>query len=529
MFVENYVGGAELTSEAIINDSLLPVAKVHSSKITTQMMQKAKHLFWVFGNFSSLADDCILYAIKNLNYSVLEYDYKYCIYRSPEKHIIAEGKCNCEFERQGKLVSIFYKKSKVTWFMSQAQMNIYLEKFPFLKDNSRVLSSVLSKQKLNFIQSIDTSIKNDKWIILNSKSWVKGRNEAIKLADEKGLKYELVWNLSHEQFLKKMASSKGLIYVPPGNDTCPRMIIEAKLLDCELILNDNVQHKDEPWFNNKKSILQHMNSRTDVFWSTIEDLWNQSTPKLSEIQNNHFNIIVPFYNAELWLSKCINSIKRQTHQNFNCYIIDDMSTDNSLSVIKQNISKDKRFTLIENKEKKYALGNIVDTLINFCNDDDSINILLDGDDWLSSKNVLSYLANLYNESDCLVTYGSYVYFPNGQKGVEPSEYSQETIDKNNFRNVPWKASHLRTFKTKAWKHIDLNDLKDKSGNYYKMAYDQALMLPLLEIVGDKSLFIDEIMHVYNRHNPLNVDKIKQKEQFLTAQSIRQKKPYKRKF
>ena len=102
MFVENYVGGAELTSEAIIQDGLLPIGKINSRSITSQIMEQHKNSFWIFGNFADLKDEHILYAIKNLQYSVLEYDYKYCTFRSPEKHIINSGSCNCENERRGK-------------------------------------------------------------------------------------------------------------------------------------------------------------------------------------------------------------------------------------------------------------------------------------------------------------------------------------------------------------------------------------------------------------------------------------------
>ena len=124
-----------------------------------------------------------------------------------------------------------------------------------------------------------------------------------------------------------------------------------------------------------------------------------------------------------------------------------------------------------------------------------------------------------------MTYGNYVYYPNGQKGVEPSAYPNDIINDNSFRNDRWRASHLRTFKTELWKHINLEDLKDHDGDYYKTAYDQALMLPLLEISGHRSRFISETMHVYNRSNPLNVDKVKQQLQYQTAQKIRAKKPY----
>ena len=206
-----------------------------------------------------------------------------------------------------------------------------------------------------------------------------------------------------------------------------------------------------------------------------------------------------------------------------------MSTDNSVEVIKRHIQGDERFILIQNKNKQYALGNIVNTLLKYCKDDEDVNILLDGDDWFPSRSTLYYLHETYAESKCLLTYGNYIYFPNGSKGLEPSEYPFEVIESNSFRKDQWRASHLRTFKTKLWKHLDLNDLRQDKQQYYQTAYDQALMLPLLELAGHRSKFIDKIMHVYNRSNPLNVDKVKQQLQYNTALSIRSKKPYKRKF
>ncbi len=530
MFVEDYVGGGELTSEAIIQSSLIPVKKVHSHSVTVNQMKQNKDKFWVFGNFSSLKEECVLYAAQNLSYSVLEYDYKLCKYRSPEKHIIAEGSCECHKQRIGKVVSIFYKKAKALWFMSESQKQFYCDCYPFLdNDNTRVLSSVLSDDTIEYILSLKCDEKNNKWIILNSQSWVKGRNAAIQYAKDNNLEYELVWGLQHKELLKKLSISKGLIYIPPGRDTCPRLTIEAKLLGCELILNENVQHSTEKWFTNEEQILPYLNSRTKTFWSTVEDVWNLETPKFVDGEENKFNFIVPFYNASSWLKKCITSVKEQKYSNYKCYLIDDMSSDDSTKVVEKCIKQDDRFKLIKNQEKTYALGNIIKTLQTEDISDEDINIILDGDDWMSSFNALSHLNSVYRNTKCLMTYGSYVYYPNGNKGVEPSEYPQDVIENNTFRKDKWRASHLRTFKTKLWKHIDLEDLKNNDEKYYKTAYDQALMLPLLEMAGSKSHYISDIMHVYNRENPLNVDKVKQQLQYQTAQKIRAEKPYERLF
>jgi len=528
-FVETYGGGAELTTEALIESSFLPVYKMRSKALTIEQIEKFESdTFWIFANFTEVTEEVLMYAIKNLNYSVIEYDYKFCKYRLPEKHEKIEDECDCSTSKKGKLVSLFIHYAKNTWWMSEKQKEFYQENFPFLNDKKHnVLSSVFSDYTLNLIQSLDTSEKEDKWIILNSKFWVKGAQDAINYANENNLKYELVWGLQYEDLLAKLAKSKGLIFLPHGRDTCPRLVIEAKLLDCELVLNDNVQHTNEGWFETKETVLEYMSTRANMFWKNIER-YLPDFPKTSyKRKNNKFKIIVPFYNTEMWISKCIESVKKQEYSNFECYLIDDTSTDNSYDIAKREIKGDKRFHIIKNEEKKYALNNISDA-IEFANcDKNDIIVLLDGDDWFSSTTALAKLNEIYDKNSCYMTYGSYMYFPHGMKGVEPSEYPPEVIEGNDYRNDTWRASHLRTYKYFLWQNIDHDDLKDAEGNYYKMAYDQAIMLPLLEMSGHKAKYVSDILHVYNKMKPLNVDKIKADEQLRTAQEIRKKEKYKR--
>tara|TARA_R110000824_G_scaffold14726_9_gene62488 strand:+ start:1180 stop:2796 length:1617 start_codon:yes stop_codon:yes gene_type:complete len=530
MFASQYEGGAELTTEAIISDGLFPCVRINSqTPELRKTMEQYKDSFWIFGNYASVPEECLLYAAKNLNYSVLEYDYKYCGFRSPGKHIALQNNCNCSKTNRGKLVSIFLYSSKILWWMSRAQMNRHHSVFPFLKNaNNKVLSSVFSDETLKYIKSLDTNKKENKYLILNSSSWIKGADDAVDYAKKNNLNYELVWGIDHKDLLAKLAKSKGIIFFPRAGDTCPRMTIEAKLLGCELILNTNVQHKDEEWFSNKDLILNYLKERTSTFWNEIEKVAQEhlNLPKNTTRDNSvKFNIIVPFYNCEKWIKKCIKSTKRQQYKNFNCVLIDDMSTDNSVNIVKNEILNDNRFKLIKNKTKKYALRNIVEAIDGLECADDDVSILLDGDDWFASSNSLSQLCDAYKD-DTLMTYGSYVYNPGGTKGVEPSKYPEDVIKTNSFRKDQWRASHLRTFKYKLWKNLDKNDLKDDD-KYYEMTYDQAIMLPLLEMASERSKYIPEVLHTYNKENPLNVDKIKAQEQSELAQKIRNKKPYTR--
>lgn len=58
------------------------------------------------------------------------------------------------------------------------------------------------------------------------------------------------------------------------------------------------------------------------------------------------SIVMPVYNAELFLENAILSILNQTHTNFEFIIIDDKSTDNSLKIIKKFQKKDSRIKLV---------------------------------------------------------------------------------------------------------------------------------------------------------------------------------------
>ena len=146
MFVDDYVGGAELTSQALIDSCPLNIEKLHSKEVTMRLLEQGVQKYWVFGNFAALDMELVPSIIANLRYSVLEYDFKYCRYRSPEKHQLAENKpCDCHEDMHGKLISAFYHGAKSLWWMSEAQEDHYVNLFPFLGETekeSTVLSSV---------------------------------------------------------------------------------------------------------------------------------------------------------------------------------------------------------------------------------------------------------------------------------------------------------------------------------------------------------------------------------------------------
>lgn len=67
------------------------------------------------------------------------------------------------------------------------------------------------------------------------------------------------------------------------------------------------------------------------------------------------SVIVPYWNAEKWIERCINSLKKQTGD-LEFILVNDKSSDDSKSIAKDLIKGDKRFRHYENANNKGVSG-----------------------------------------------------------------------------------------------------------------------------------------------------------------------------
>ncbi len=336
-FVEDYTGGAELTTEALIESSNLKVCKVRSAELTMEALSAGVSKYWIFTNFAGMNRDLIPAIIANLKYSVVEYDFKYCSYRSPEKHAAHTGNlCDCHDQMIGKMVSAFFHGAESIFWMSEKQKKVYERYFPFLEQKrSTVLSSIFSKSFFEKVASLKTDQKNEKYLIVGSESWIKGVEDAVQYCENNNLEYEVVSGLTHNKLLERMAASKGLVFLPRGGDTCPRTVIEAKILGCDLILNDNVLHKDEKWFDTDsiRDTVDWVMTGTTRFWEEINRTVGRAptisgyTTTLNCIRQNY-----PF-------RACIESLLGFCDQ---VVIVDGGSDDGTIDELNKIASQDER-------------------------------------------------------------------------------------------------------------------------------------------------------------------------------------------
>jgi len=221
---------------------------------------------------------------------------------------------------------------------------------------------------------------------------------------------------------------------------------------------------------------------------------------------NNFFIITPSFNNEEWVKHNLASLLIQTYQNYKVLYINDASTDNTLEEVKSIVENDDRFIIINNIENKGAMYNYFEHL-DMINDNDIV-VHLDGDDWLYDNEVLEKLNNLYNETDCWMSYGGFVVWNGGLEATTPypqnTNYDTFVHNYKLYRKDLWRASHLRTYRAFLLKAIDKNDLIDLvSGKYYWHASDLAFQYPAMEMAGESKIQnVNFYSHVYNQHPKL---------------------------
>ena len=280
-FSNDLLGGAEITTDSLISyfENQNQIYKINSHLANENFIVENLDKVFIVGNFSNLSVQSINKLVMFGKYVNIEYDYKFCKHRSIEKHKFVEKKeCDCYTQNIGNIVSTFYSNSQHIFWMSEEQKNIYNSKFQNIKNfkNQTVLSSVFSKDTLEILSNLNKNreVLYNEFVVLGSDSWVKGKDASEQFCKINNIKYKILNNLSHENFLNEISKYEGLVYIPNGSDTCPRMIIEAKLIGLKIYINNFVQHANESWFNtsNLNLIKNYLEKKPLEFWNILSSI-----------------------------------------------------------------------------------------------------------------------------------------------------------------------------------------------------------------------------------------------------------------
>ncbi len=113
------------------------------------------------------------------------------------------------------------------------------------------------------------------------------------------------------------------------------------------------------------------------------------------------SVIIPVYNVEKYLPKCLDSVVGQTYKNLEIVCVNDGSPDNSAEILENYAKKDSRIKIITQKNE--GLSGARNTGINAATGD--YTVFLDSDDWIDTDTVENAVSVAEKNSSDVVMWG----------------------------------------------------------------------------------------------------------------------------
>lgn len=198
-----------------------------------------------------------------------------------------------------------------------------------------------------------------------------------------------------------------------------------------------------------------------------------------------FSVLIANYNNGHYIEQAINSVLDQTYTNWEIIIVDDASTDNTLSVLSK-YKNDPRFTILKEKTNK-GCGYTKRKCVELANG--KIAGFLDPDDLLDKTALQKMIEAHFQHPEASLVYSSLFLCDEYVKNCTKSTYVRPIPEDSSFLKMKsGMVSQFATFK------LDLYRLTSGISKYYKRAVDQDLYLKLEEV--GRLVFIDEHLYFY---------------------------------
>jgi len=216
---------------------------------------------------------------------------------------------------------------------------------------------------------------------------------------------------------------------------------------------------------------------------------------MSAVNKIKISIIIPVYNAELYLPQCLDSITSQTFTDFECICINDGSTDSSLNILIKHSEKDKRFKIISrqnggvsqarNTGIKTACGKYI--------------VFADPDDWLS-ENYLEILYDTIEKQGCDVIASENFFYDEKTKKTRikilPEKFYGQEFKSTDSKKKLIPVLHI----CPCWGKIYNADFLKSNGIYFqKCPMEDVIFIYDILTSGCSIMFIKDALYFYRKN------------------------------
>lgn len=232
----------------------------------------------------------------------------------------------------------------------------------------------------------------------------------------------------------------------------------------------------------------------------------QSEEKKYLLTSTIVSVIVPIYNVEIYLDKCILSIISQSYKDIEIVLVDDGSTDNSGKMCDEWAEKDKRIIVIHKRNGGLSEARNIGLLKS---KGDYI-LFVDSDDWIANNTVETLVVKAEKNMSDLVVY-QFLEVKSDKNCLDDMSISEDKL--LNSSEMIYELLSEKNISNHIWRYfIKRDNIKDiffPVGQNYEdisVAYKYIMNSKQILVTGEKMY--------YYRQNPNGITKIYNKKNIL---------------
>lgn len=169
--------------------------------------------------------------------------------------------------------------------------------------------------------------------------------------------------------------------------------------------------------------------------------------------NNLISVIIPIYNVEPFIQRCLESVLHQSYKNLEIILVDDGSPDNCPAICDKYATLDPRVKVIH--KKNGGLSSARNTGLDNANGD--YIFFLDSDDWIEN-NTIEFLINIANQTKADITIGECYNNSCLNKKKDPSKIIEFTFNEactEEFlgNTLMFTVAWGKLYKSTLWEHL----------------------------------------------------------------------------
>lgn len=220
------------------------------------------------------------------------------------------------------------------------------------------------------------------------------------------------------------------------------------------------------------------------------------------------SIIVPVYNVELYIARCLNSIKKQSFLEFEAILVDDGSIDNSFEIAKKFAQEDERFKVIrqENNGQGSARNHGIDIAKG------EYIAFVDSDDWLHED----YLLKLY---DCIKKSDADIAMCNVERVWETGYRKKNNNLLRKAEIITDTVNYLPKASMSVWDKLFKKKLFVGLRFPEKIRFEDFALMPQILIRAKKIVVIEDVLYYYFWRSGSTTNQKKINRDILNAQHI----------